>query len=243
MPESNKTTTQAARLTVTPANVESLCANIRALAREGAERIVYVADRDAAWDEMAVELWRREHKRLATWMVGARSAGQRLPELPAWRAIEARIVQGASPISPDADGFAGDWAGARQLLAAQVAAVRELCAAIGRRGRARPAAYPLAKAAILAATVTGMAACQSNGPMNVKTDAASDTNQTRDVGIGGGICAMQIDRDALASADVLPPETEDTSDGGSSIDGDQTDTADAYLPVGGLCPVPIGGIC
>ena len=243
MLESSNPTTEAVRLTVTPANVGSLCANIRALARQGAERIVYVADRDAAWDEMAVELWRREHERLATWMVGARSAGQRLPELPAWRAIEARLVQGASPISPDADGIAGDCASARRLLAAQVSAVREVCAAIGRRGRARPAAYPLAKAAMLAATVTGMAACQSNGPMNVRPDAASDTNQTRDVGIGGGICAMQIDPDAFAPADVLPPGTEDASDGVSAIDGDQADTADAYMPVGGVCPVPIGGIC
>jgi hypothetical protein len=202
MSESTKNTTREIVLTVTPANVATLCADIRALAREGAPCIDYVADPDAAWDETAVELWRREHERLATWMVGARSAGQRLPELPPWQAIEAQR-QGASPISQPA--------------------------------RVLPTANPLARAALLAAAVAGMAACQSNGPMNVKADAGRDTNQTRDVGIGGGICAVQIDRDALASAD-LPRATDNASGGGSAIDGDQADTADAYsAPIGGIC--------
>jgi hypothetical protein len=75
------------------------------------------------------------------------------------------------------------------------------------------------------------------------TDAGRDANQTRDVGIGGGICAIQIDRDALAPADLLPPGMDDAPDGGSAIDGDQADSADAYVSVGGLCPAPIGGIC
>ncbi len=202
MSESTKNTTREIVLTVTPTNVATLCADIRALAREGAPCIDYVADPDAAWDETAVELWQREHERLATWMVGARSAGQRLPELPAWQAIEAQR-QGASPIS--------------------------------RPARVLPTANPLVKAAMLAAAVAGMAACQSNGPMNVKTDAGQDTNQTRDVGIGGGICAIQIDRDALAPTDLLPA-TDNASGGGSAIDGDQADTADAYVePIGGIC--------
>ena len=233
MPERTKPMTQEIRLTVTPANVDSLCANIHALARNGALRIDYVADPEAAWDETAVELWRREHERLATWMVGARSAGQRLPELPAWQAIEASFAQKTSPTSPDAGNRIPEIA--QRLLAAQVAAVREVRAASRRPTRALPVAHPLAKAALLAAAVTGMAACQSNGPVNAETDAGSDTNQTRDVGIGGGICAMQIDRDALGPAEPLPSGTDDASDGGSAIDGDQADTADAYVPIGGIC--------
>jgi hypothetical protein len=234
--------TEEAHLTVTPANVASLCSDIRALARAGALRIVYVADCDAAWDGASVELWRREHERLATWMVGARSAGQRLPELPAWQAIAGRLVEGAEVGSNDAGGLSGDRAIARRLLLAQVAAVRELGAARGRP--ARPAASPLAKSAMLAAAVAGMAACQASGAMDVKPDAASDTNQTRDVGIGGGICAIQTDRDALAPADVQQLLLgRDASDEGSVIDGDQAEAADAYLGAGGVCPAPIGGIC
>jgi uncharacterized protein len=83
------------RMTVTPANVGSLSASIRALSRMGFQRIVYLPDYEARWDEAALRLWRREHQRLATWMVGARSAGGNLPELPAWKAIEARLLRGA----------------------------------------------------------------------------------------------------------------------------------------------------
>jgi len=235
--ENNRPMAQVIHLTVTPANVGSLCADIRALARQGVARIVYAADRDAIWDAAAIELWRREHARLATWIIGARSAGQKTPELPAWRAIEDRLMRGTSAVPPELDG-----ASAEVLVAAQVAAVQEVCAANGRRGRARPA-HPLATAAMLAATVTGMAACGSNGAMNARPEAGSDTNQTRDVGIGGGICAAQIDRDALAPAEVLPMGAGDTRDGGASMDGDQVDAEDAYMPAGGVCPAPIGGIC
>jgi uncharacterized protein len=84
-----------ARMTVTPANVGSLCASIRTLARLGFKRVVYLPDYDAHWDESALALWQREHERLVTWMVGARSAGKKVPELPAWKAIEARLVRGA----------------------------------------------------------------------------------------------------------------------------------------------------
>jgi hypothetical protein len=241
MPES--TAIEEIRLTVTPDNVASLCSDIRALAREGALRIVYVADCDAAWDGASEELWRREHERLATWMIGARSAGQRLPELPAWQAIAGRLVEGAEVDSDDAGGLSGDHAIARRLLVAQVAAVRELGAARGRPVRAKPAATPLVKSAMLAAAVAGMAACQATSAMGPKPDAASDTNQTRDVGIGGGICAIQTDRDALAPADVQQLLGRDASDEGSVIDGDQADAADANLGAGGVCPAPIGGIC
>jgi radical SAM protein with 4Fe4S-binding SPASM domain len=82
-----------ARMTVTRANVANLCANVRALARLGLERIAYLPDYLAGWDEVSLALWRREHQRLATWMIGARAAGRRLPDLPAWRAIEARLLR------------------------------------------------------------------------------------------------------------------------------------------------------
>jgi uncharacterized protein len=84
-----------ARMTVTPANVGSLCANIRALARMGFHRVVYLPDHDARWDESALALWRREHQRIATWLLGAKGAGKPVPDLPAWRAIEARLLRKA----------------------------------------------------------------------------------------------------------------------------------------------------
>jgi uncharacterized protein len=86
--------TTLARMTVTPANVEHLGANVRTLASLGFGRIVYLPDHAAAWDEPALALWRREHERLATWRVGAKSAGRKVPDLPAWRAIEARLSRG-----------------------------------------------------------------------------------------------------------------------------------------------------
>jgi hypothetical protein len=237
MLEDAKPRTLEARLSVTPANVGTLCASIRVLAREGALRIDYLADPDAGWDEVAVELWQREHERLVTWVVGARSAGKSVPELPAWHAIEAGPVEDASAPSPAVAECSGDRASeiARRLRAAQVAAVLEMRAASHRLACAAPVAHPWATAAMLAATVTGMAACQSNGPMGVKPDAATDTNQTRDLGMGGGICATQIGPDALPSADVWPPAMADADDGGGAIDGEPTDTADAYVRVGGIC--------
>ena len=84
-----------ARMTVTPASIGSLCANIRALARMGFCRVVYLPDYDARWDEHALALWRREHQRVATWLVGAKGAGKQVPDLPAWRAIEARLLHKA----------------------------------------------------------------------------------------------------------------------------------------------------
>jgi hypothetical protein len=240
MLENNEPLTQAPPLIVTPANVHALCANIRALARAGVARIDYQADPDPTWDEAALALWRREHQRLVTWLVGARSAGQRLPELPAWQAIAADLARAQGP-----DAFATGPLSeiARRLLAAQVTAVRELCAALGRPVEARSVASPFAKAAVLAAAVTGLTACQANGPMNLRADASRDTNQTRDVGMGGGICAVQIDFDALAATDLPLSDTADAASDGSSIDGEEVDTADAYAPVGGICPAPIGGIC
>jgi radical SAM protein with 4Fe4S-binding SPASM domain len=81
-----------ARMTVTPANVGSLCANVRALARMGFARVAYLPDDTVHWDAEALALWRREHQRMVTWMVGAHGAGRQVPDLPAWRAIEARLL-------------------------------------------------------------------------------------------------------------------------------------------------------
>jgi len=83
-----------ARMTVTPANVGSLCANVRSLARFGFEKIIYLPDYEAGWDEAALRLWRREHERLVTWFLGARGVGKRLPELPLLSALEARLLRG-----------------------------------------------------------------------------------------------------------------------------------------------------
>jgi radical SAM protein with 4Fe4S-binding SPASM domain len=84
-----------ARMTVTPGNVDRLCANLRFVADLGLSRIVYQPDHMATWDEHALALWEREHRRIATWLLGAMSARKPIPELPAWRAIESRLVRGS----------------------------------------------------------------------------------------------------------------------------------------------------
>ena len=298
-----------ARMTVTPANVGSLCSNIRALGRMGFERIVYLPDYDAGWDEAALALWRREHERLATWIVGARSAGTSVPELPAWKAIEARLLRGAPrrrcgagidqvTVAPDGglypcyrfayakdahawrlgdvrDGVLDREKVARlehadadrlrpergacaacpaadgcthhcpavgflatndvervpeivcRLMEAQVEAVRELCASMRRTARAKPALRPWARAAMVAAAATGLAACESNGPAMPRPDA-SDAKQTQDVGMGGGICAVEFKLDAALPADVAAVDSE-------AIDGDHVIDRDAYTYVGGVC--------
>lgn len=80
-----------ARMTVTPDNVSDLASNVRALARLGFRRIVYLPDFDAAWSDEAIETWAREHRRIGTWMLGARGAGKPLPDLPSFRGVEARL--------------------------------------------------------------------------------------------------------------------------------------------------------
>lgn len=99
--------TTLARMTVTPDNVDRLCANLRALARLGLQRIVYQPDFSTVWNDVALAAWEREHQRLTTWLVGATSARKPVPDLPAWRAIEARLLRGANR--------AGCGAGVRQV--------------------------------------------------------------------------------------------------------------------------------
>ena len=99
--------TTLARMTVTPDNVDRLCANVRAVARLGLQRIVYQPDFSAVWNDVALVAWEREHRRLTTWLVGARSARKPIPNLPAWRAIEARLARGTKR--------AGCGAGVRQV--------------------------------------------------------------------------------------------------------------------------------
>ncbi len=129
-------------------------------------------------------------------------------------------------------------------MEAQVAAVRQLCAAVPGQARAKSGSSPWARAAVVATAVTGLAACQQSTPLQARPDA-SDANQTRDVGIGGGICAVQLNPDAVPLDDILPSNADGGDAGGQAVDADQSDAEDAYLPVGGVCPVvlPAGGIC
>ena len=301
-----------ARMTVTPANVGSLCPNTRALGRMGFERIVYLPDYDACWDEGALARWRREHQRIATWMVGARSAGQSVPVLPAWKAIEARLARGvprrrcgagidqvtvvpdgglypcyrfayakdaqawrlgdvhdgvldrekvarleradadrlrpergACAACPAADGCThhcpamgfiatGDVERVPEivcrLMEAQVEAVRELCAAMRPTARSKPALRSWARAAMVAAAATGLAACESSGPAKPQPDAG-DAKQVQDLGVGGGLCAIEIKLDASTPADA-------TGVDGEAIDGGQVIDWDAYTYVGGVCMLP-----
>jgi uncharacterized protein len=292
-----------ARMTVTPANVGSLCANIRALGRMGFERIVYLPDYDARWDDPALALWRREHERLATWLLGARSAGKLVPELPLWKAIEARLVRGAGrrrcgagldqvTVTPDGGLYpcyrfayaknASDWrlgdvqggvldpekiarleradvdrlrparGACRSCPAAdgctyhcpavglcatgdvehvpdivcrltevQVAAVRELCAAIGRPARTRPTPSAWATAAMVAAAAAGLAACEGNSPARPRPDA------------GDAKPAVEIKVDAAPPDASLPVDV--ASIDSEIVDGDDEIDWDAYYYGGGVC--------
>lgn len=83
-----------ARMTATPANVDRLASNVRALARLGFRRIAIQAAFEQPWDEAAVQAWGREHRKIGTWLVGAHGAGVSVPDLPAWRAVERRLLSG-----------------------------------------------------------------------------------------------------------------------------------------------------
>lgn len=80
-----------ARMTVTPSNVDNLCANLRQVSRLGFSTIVYQADLDATWSDQHIAAWRREHRRIAAWLLDARATRERVPRLPAWEAIAARL--------------------------------------------------------------------------------------------------------------------------------------------------------
>ncbi len=83
-----------ARMTVTPTNVGELASSVRRLARLGFGRILYLPAFEAEWDDTAVATWAREHRRIGTWLVGARSAGLAVPDLPDFRAVEERLSRG-----------------------------------------------------------------------------------------------------------------------------------------------------
>lgn len=81
-----------ARMTVTPGNVAELAHNVRAIGQLGFGKIFYLPDFDQPWSDEAIALWKREHQRIGTWLVGARGAGIRVPDLPTWRGIESRLL-------------------------------------------------------------------------------------------------------------------------------------------------------
>ena len=84
-----------ARVTVTPTSVGQLASSVRRLARLGFGRILYLPAFEAEWDDAAIATWAREHRRIGTWIVGARSAGLPVPDLPDFRAVEERLARGA----------------------------------------------------------------------------------------------------------------------------------------------------
>jgi uncharacterized protein len=83
-----------ARMTVTPTNVTRLSQNVQAIARRGFPSIVFQPAWELGWDDAAILAWGREHARLFTWMLGARQAGARIPELPNLAGVLARLRRG-----------------------------------------------------------------------------------------------------------------------------------------------------
>ena len=83
---------------------------------------------------------------------------------------------------------------------------------------------------MVAAAATGLAACESNGPVQPRPDAG-DAKQTQDAGVGGGLCPVEFKLDAALPADVATIDSE-------AIDGDQAIEWDAYTYGGGICMPP-----
>jgi uncharacterized protein len=84
-----------ARMTVTPGNVGALAANVRAVARLGFRKIVYLPAYECRWESSEVAAWGRGHAQLALWRRGAHNAGLAVPELPNLIGIERRLREGA----------------------------------------------------------------------------------------------------------------------------------------------------
>jgi radical SAM protein with 4Fe4S-binding SPASM domain len=78
-------------MTVTPENVSDLLENLRSVVRAGFASVLYLPAYEARWDDRALAQWRTQHERIATWLVGRRSAGRPVPDLPAWRGVLARL--------------------------------------------------------------------------------------------------------------------------------------------------------
>ena len=83
-----------ARLTVTPTNVARLSHNIIEVARLGFPAILFNPAWDHVWDDAAVAIWRRELARIVGWVLDARAAGLRVPQMRNLADIEARLVLG-----------------------------------------------------------------------------------------------------------------------------------------------------
>lgn len=83
-----------ARMTVTPTNVHRFATNVRHVARLGFRRILWQPDFESDWDDEAVAAWGREHAEIAAWVVRSSKSGASVPELPALREMEERIMGG-----------------------------------------------------------------------------------------------------------------------------------------------------
>lgn len=80
------------RMTVTPSNVGSLSANVRAVARLGFPRIALQPALEMPWDDAAIEAWGFEHRMIGLWLAELNASGARVPDLNWWRAVEERLL-------------------------------------------------------------------------------------------------------------------------------------------------------
>jgi uncharacterized protein len=81
-----------ARMTVTPENVQGLADNVRSVFAAGIRTILYVPAYEASWDELSVERFYDQHRRLVTWLAGLAGSGRQGPIFPAWRDIRSRLL-------------------------------------------------------------------------------------------------------------------------------------------------------
>lgn len=79
-----------ARMTVTPDNVGELSRRVRALGRLGFRRVFFLPAYEMEWPDEAVRAFGSEHRRIGEWL----ASGVRMPELPTWRGIAARLTHG-----------------------------------------------------------------------------------------------------------------------------------------------------
>jgi hypothetical protein len=203
-----------AELTVTPANVERLSADVRARARAGATRIALTIAKESEWSDEAIVVFSRECQRICTWLVGSLGAGKSGPRL----AVDL----------PDGSRLSGCYAAAMQpyagLLRRQVRATR-------------------LTTALVAATVAGVTLAGCGGTTTSEGGYAADGSSGTG-GYGAGVCAVGTGGFYGGGVCAVAVDATFVGTGGSYGGGVCAVAVDATFVgtggyVGGVCPAMI----
>jgi hypothetical protein len=210
-----------AELTVTPANVERLSADVRASVRAGATRIVLTIAPASEWSDEGTAVFSRECQRICTWLVGLLGAGKPAPRI------------------------AVDLPDGSRLSACYAAAMQPYAALLRRQARATRLTTALVAATVAGVTLTGCGGTTTGGASDggYAADGSSGTGGygagVCAVGTGGfyggGVCAVAVDATFVGTGGyaggVCPAMI--VVDAGADADADAD--AATILPTGGIC--------